>query len=80
MIVIKNLSVCMITCWYHNVSMANHSENLINAFMRKDVSVQVVTSHCVCKRLYRAPVYDYFTECINMLMLSSFIPNNKRSA
>ena len=42
MIVIKNLSVCMITCWYHNISMANYSENLINALMRRDVSVKVV--------------------------------------
>jgi glycosyltransferase involved in cell wall biosynthesis len=52
-IVIKNLSVCMITCWYHNISMANYSENLINALMRRDVSVKVVTSHCVCKYKYR---------------------------
>jgi len=52
-IVIKNLSVCMITCWYHNISMANYSENLINALMRRDVSVKVVTSHCVCKNNYR---------------------------
>jgi glycosyltransferase involved in cell wall biosynthesis len=53
MIVMKNLSVCMITCWYHNLAMANHSENLVNALMRRDVSVKVVTSHCVCKYLYR---------------------------
>jgi len=53
-IVIKNLSVCMITCWYHNISMANYSENLINALMRRDVSVKVVTSHCVCKYKYRS--------------------------
>jgi hypothetical protein len=52
-IVIKNLSVCMITCWYHNISMANYSENLIDALMRRDVSVKVVTSHCVCKYKYR---------------------------
>jgi glycosyltransferase involved in cell wall biosynthesis len=52
-IVIKDLSVCMITCWYHNISMANYSENLINALMRRDVSVKVVTSHCVCKYKYR---------------------------
>jgi glycosyltransferase involved in cell wall biosynthesis len=32
--------------------MANHSENLINALMKRDVSVKVVTSHCVCKYLY----------------------------
>jgi len=43
----------MITCWYHNISMANYSENLINALMRKDVSVKVVTSHCACKNNYR---------------------------
>ena len=54
MIVTKNLSVCMITCWYHNISMANYSENLINALMRRDVSVKVVTSHCVCKYKYRS--------------------------
>jgi len=52
-IVIKNLSVCMITCWYHNLAMANYGENLINALMRRDVSVKVVTSHCMCKYLYR---------------------------
>jgi glycosyltransferase involved in cell wall biosynthesis len=52
-IVMKNLSVCMISCWYHNISMANYSENLINALMRRDVSVKVVTSHCVCKKNYR---------------------------
>jgi glycosyltransferase involved in cell wall biosynthesis len=33
--------------------MANYSENLINALMRQDVSVKVVTSHCVCKNNYR---------------------------
>ena len=33
--------------------MANYSENLINALMRRDVSVKVVTSHCVCKNKYR---------------------------
>jgi glycosyltransferase involved in cell wall biosynthesis len=33
--------------------MANYSENLINALTRRDVSVKVVTSHCVCKHLYR---------------------------
>ena len=33
--------------------MANYSDNLINALMRKDVSVNVVTSHCVCKNNYR---------------------------
>ncbi len=49
----KNLSVCMITCWYHNISMANYSENLINALTRRDVSVKVVTSHCVCRNNYR---------------------------
>jgi glycosyltransferase involved in cell wall biosynthesis len=49
----KNLSVCMITCWYHNLAMTNHSGNLINALMRRDVAVKVVTSHCVCKHLYR---------------------------
>ena len=48
----KNLSVCMITCWYHNISMANYSENLINALMKRNVSVKVVTSHCVCKYKY----------------------------
>lgn len=53
MIAIKNLTVCMITCWYRNISMANYSENLINALMRRDVSVKVVTSHCVCKYKYR---------------------------
>ena len=52
MIVIKNLSVCMITCWYHNLAMANHSANLVNALTKRDVSVKVVTSHCVCKYLY----------------------------
>jgi glycosyltransferase involved in cell wall biosynthesis len=51
--VIKNLSVCMVTCWYHNISMANYSENLINALMRRDLSIKVVTSHCVCKYKYR---------------------------
>jgi glycosyltransferase involved in cell wall biosynthesis len=50
---IKHLSVCMVTCWYHNISMANYSGNLINALMRRDVSVKVVTSHCVCKYKYR---------------------------
>ena len=34
--------------------MANYSENLINALMRRDVSVKVVTSHCVCKYKYRS--------------------------
>jgi len=43
----------MITCWYRNISMANYSENLISALMRRDVSVKVVTSHCVCKNNYR---------------------------
>jgi glycosyltransferase involved in cell wall biosynthesis len=43
----------MITCWYHNISMANYSENLINALKRRDVSVKVVTSHCKCKYKYR---------------------------
>src|SRR5208283_3630908 len=43
----------MITCWYHNLAMANYGENLINALMRRDVSVKVVTSHCMCKYLYR---------------------------
>jgi glycosyltransferase involved in cell wall biosynthesis len=52
-IVTKKFSVCMITCWYHNISMANYSENLINALIRRDVSVKVVTSHCVCKNNYR---------------------------
>jgi len=52
-IVIKDLSVCMITCWYHNISMANYSENLINSLLKKDVSVKVVTSHCVCLNKYR---------------------------
>jgi len=33
--------------------MANYSENLINALMRRDVSVKVVTSHCACKYKYR---------------------------
>jgi glycosyltransferase involved in cell wall biosynthesis len=33
--------------------MANYSENLINALMRRDVSVKVVTSHCACKNNYR---------------------------
>ena len=32
--------------------MANYSGNLINALMRRDVSVKVVTSHCVCKYKY----------------------------
>src|ERR1035437_751666 len=50
---IKNLSVCMVTCWYHNISMANYSGNLIDALMKRDVSVKVVTSHCVCKYKYR---------------------------
>jgi Na+/serine symporter len=27
-IVIKDLSVCMITCWYHNISMANYLDLL----------------------------------------------------
>ena len=53
MIVTKNFSVCMVTCWYHNISMANYSENLINALIKRDVSVKVVTSHCVCKYKYR---------------------------
>ena len=53
MIVIKNLSVCMITCWYHNLSPANYGGNLINALTKRDVSVKVVTSHCVCKYKYR---------------------------
>jgi glycosyltransferase involved in cell wall biosynthesis len=43
----------MITCWYHDISMANYSKNLIDALMRRDVSVKVVTSHCVCKNNYR---------------------------
>ena len=50
---IENLAVCMITCWYHNISMANYSKNLINALTKRDVSVRVVTSHCVCKYKYR---------------------------
>ncbi len=50
---IRNLAVCMITCWYHNISMANYSGNLIDALTKKDVSVKVVTSHCVCKYNYR---------------------------
>jgi len=50
---IKNLFVCMITCWYHDISIANYSGNLINALMKRDVSVIVVTSHCVCKKNYR---------------------------
>jgi glycosyltransferase involved in cell wall biosynthesis len=54
-IVIKNLSVCMITCWYRNISMANYAGNLINALTRRDVSVKVVTSHCMCKNRYRDP-------------------------
>jgi glycosyltransferase involved in cell wall biosynthesis len=33
--------------------MANYSENLINALMRRNVSVKVVTSHCACKNNYR---------------------------
>jgi glycosyltransferase involved in cell wall biosynthesis len=33
--------------------MANYSENLINALMRRNVSVKVVTSHCACKYKYR---------------------------
>ena len=33
--------------------MANYSENLINALMRREVSVKVVTSHCVCRNNYR---------------------------
>jgi hypothetical protein len=49
----KDLSVCMITCWYHNISMANHARNLINALVKRGVSVKVVTSHCVCKYRYR---------------------------
>ncbi|MGA2913354.1 MAG: glycosyltransferase family 4 protein [Methanoregula sp.] len=32
--------------------MANYSENLINALMKRDVSVKIVTSHCVCKYKY----------------------------
>ena len=32
--------------------MANYSENLVNALMKRDVSVKVVTSHCVCKNNY----------------------------
>jgi glycosyltransferase involved in cell wall biosynthesis len=60
---IKDLSVCMITCWYHNVSMANHSENLINALMKKDVSVKVVTSHCLCKNLYRDSPSFFHGKC-----------------
>jgi len=50
--VIHDLSVCMITCWYHDISMANYSENLIHALQKRDVSVNVVTSHCVCKYKY----------------------------
>lgn len=54
MIVIKKkLSVCMITCWYHDISMANYSENLLNELIKRDVSVKVVTSHCACKYKYR---------------------------
>jgi glycosyltransferase involved in cell wall biosynthesis len=52
-IVIKSLSVCMITCWYRNLSPANYGGNLIDALMRRGVSVKVVTSHCVCKYKYR---------------------------
>jgi glycosyltransferase involved in cell wall biosynthesis len=48
----EKLSVCMVTCWYHNISMANYSENLIDALVKQDVSVKVVTSHCVCKQNY----------------------------
>jgi glycosyltransferase involved in cell wall biosynthesis len=33
--------------------MANYGKNLINALTRRDVSVKVVTSHCVCKDKYR---------------------------
>lgn len=51
--IVSNLSVCMVTCWYRNISMANYSENLINALMRRDISVKVVTSDCVCKNKYR---------------------------
>jgi len=50
---IKDLSVCMITCWYHNISMAHYSKNLINSLIKRDVSVNIVTSHCVCKNNYR---------------------------
>jgi glycosyltransferase involved in cell wall biosynthesis len=42
----------MITCWYHNISMANYSENLINSLVKRDISVNVVTSHCICKYKY----------------------------
>jgi len=49
----KNLSVCMISCWYRNISMANYGKNLIDALTRRDVSVKVVTSRCVCKYKYR---------------------------
>ena len=28
---IKPITVCMITCWYYDISMANYSKNLINA-------------------------------------------------
>lgn len=56
----KNLSVCMVTCWYHNISMANYSKNLIDALTRREISVKVVTSHCVCKNNYRgsSPIFD----------------------
>jgi glycosyltransferase involved in cell wall biosynthesis len=59
-IVIRDLSVCMITCWYHNLAMANHSANLVDALTKRDVSVKVVTSHCVCKYLYSgsSPLFD----------------------
>ncbi|MGZ7171524.1 MAG: glycosyltransferase family 4 protein [Halobacteriota archaeon] len=43
----------MVTCWYHNISMANYSENLVNELVRRHVSVNIVTSHCVCKNNYR---------------------------
>ncbi len=43
--------------------MANHSENLINALMRRDVSVQVVTSHCLCKQLYRGSSSIFHGKC-----------------
>jgi hypothetical protein len=48
----EKLSVCTVTCWHHNISMANYSENLINALVKRDVSIKVVTNHCVCKKNY----------------------------
>jgi glycosyltransferase involved in cell wall biosynthesis len=50
----------MITCWYRNISMANYSQNLINALTTRDVSVKIVTSNCVCKINYRGSSSSLF--------------------